>query len=417
MRAPCGAARPSLAARRPALRAFFATCGRVAGATSAANPGDGEAEPAVIRIRGDLTVPSAGALYGQLRAVAARPGLREVVVDFTGAGRVDSSGIAVVSLAGRELERRGVRLEVKAFDDRQRGAFARLARAPVAEPLAPEAAPLPGPFERAGERVLGGIERTGERVLGAASGTRALLELIGETLRQIAAVATRRARLPAGSVARQIAVMGADGVPIIAMLSGLVGVTIAFQAILQLQRFGAGVFVADTVGLSMVRELAPLMASMILTGRTGAAIAAELGTMRVRSEIDALSAMGVSPVRYLVVPRLLAITVAGPALVLISMAIAVAGGMAVAVVMLDMAPASFWARVTERVTMDDFVHGLSKSFVFAWIIGLSGAHLGLRAGGDAGAVGAATTRTVVASISLIIIVDGIFATVSSLRGP
>ncbi len=363
---------------------------------------------AVLRLHGDLTVPSAGALYGRLRALAARPGLREVVVDFAGAGRVDSAGVAAVSVARRELERRGARLELAALDDRQRAAFERLARGSTPGPIAAaaaEAAALPG-----------AIERVGERVLDAGAGARSLLGLAGETVRQLAAVVTRRARLPSGSVVRQIAGMGADGVPIVAMLSVLVGMTIAFQAILQLQRLGAGVFVADTIGLSMVRELAPLMAAIILTGRTGAAIAAELGTMRVRSEIDALTAMGISPVRFLVVPRMLAITIAGPALALISMAVAIAGGMAVAAAVLDMAPASYWARVTERVMMDDFLHGLSKSFVFAWIVGLSGAHLGLRAGGDAGSVGAATTRTVVASISLIIVADAIFATVDSLGG-
>ncbi len=375
---------------------------RVAGPLSSV---EHEAGAAVIRLRGDLTIPSAGALYHQLRALAARPGLREVVVDFGGAGRIDSSGIAAVSLAGRELEQRGVRLEVTALDDRQRAAFRQLARGVAPEPLTAGAAPTPGALERAGERVLD-----------AASGARALLGLAGETVRRTAEVATGRARLPAGSVVRQIATMGADGVPIIAALSGLLGMTIAFQTIVQLRPFGASVFVADAIGLSMVRELAPLVAAIILTGRTGAAIAAELGTMRVRSEIDALSAMGISPVRFLVVPRLLAITVAGPALALIAMAIAILGGMGVAAAVLDMPPSSFWARIIERVTMGDFLHGLSKSFVFAWVVGFSGAHFGLRAGGDASSVGAATTRTVVAGISLIIVVDAIFATVSALGG-
>jgi len=357
---------------------------------------------AVIRLQGDLTIPSAGVLYEQLRALAARGDLREVVVDFAGAGRVDSSGAAVVSLAGRELEQRGVRLEIASLDDSHRAVFAQVARAPAAPPLAPEVV-SPGL-----------LERIGERVLGALAGARAFLGLVFETFRQAAAVATRRARLPAGAVVRQVAGMGADAVPIIALLSFMLGTTIAFQSILQLQRFGAGVFVADAIGLSMVRELSPLITAMILTGRTGAAIAAELGTMRVRSEIDALSAMGISPVRFLVVPRLIAITIAGPALALVSMAVAIAGGMVIAGAVLDMAPGSFWDRVTLRVTMGDFLHGVSKSFVFAWIVGFSGAHLGMRAEGDASSVGAAATRTVVAGISLIILVDAVWATISSL---
>jgi phospholipid/cholesterol/gamma-HCH transport system permease protein len=358
---------------------------------------------AVVRLHGDLTVPYAGALHRQLRAVARRPRLREVVLDFSRAGRIDSSGVAAVSLLRRELARRGVRFELASVDERQRAALDRLAHTPP-PPSAEAAAPPPGVVERLGERVLAGLE-----------GARAFVGLVGETFRQTALVAGRRARLPAGSVSRQIAAMGADGVPIIVLLSCMLGTTIAFQTILQLQKFGAGVFVADAIGFSMVRELSPLISAMILTGRTGAAIAAELGTMRVRSEIDALSAMGISPVRFLIVPRLLAITVAGPALTLVSMAIAIAGGMVIAGAVLDMPPGSFWARVVERVTIGDFAHGLSKSFVFSWIVGFSGAHLGMRAGGDASSVGAAATRTVVTGISLIILVDAIFATVSSLR--
>jgi phospholipid/cholesterol/gamma-HCH transport system permease protein len=360
-----------------------------------------QAGAAVIRLSGDLTVPTAGALHRRLRALGRRRDLRRVVIDFSGAERIDSAGMAAVSLARRQLERRGVALELTALDETQRAAFAQLGRPRAAEP--PTDAEPPG-----------ALERIGERVLEATDGVRAFLGLVVETARQTLAVATRRAKLPSGSVSRQIAEMGADGVPIIALLSCMLGLTVGFQAVLQLQKFGAGVYVADTIGLSMVRELAPLMSAIILTGRTGAAIAAELGTMRVRSEIDALSSMGISPVRFLVVPRLLAITVAGPALALFSMAVGISGGMLIATAVLDLGPLSFMERVAERVTMGDFLHGLSKSFVFAWIVGFSGAHLGMRAGDDASSVGAAATRTVVTGVSLIIVVDAIFATVSSL---
>ena len=167
------------------------------------------------------------------------------------------------------------------------------------------------------------------------------------------------------------------------------------------------------IGMSMVRELAPLMTAIIMTGRTGAAIAAELGTMHVRSEIDALVAMGINPVRFLIVPRIVAITVIGPALdadrhVHRDRA-AACWSLALT---LDLSPATFWERIVERVEIADFVHGLGKSLVFAWIIGFSGSYLGLHASGDASSVGAATTRTVVVGIFLIIVVDAIFATMS-----
>src|SRR5262249_13817511 len=144
-------------------------------------------------------------------------------------------------------------------------------------------------------------------------GLRAFADLAVDAARQLAAVVARRTRIPPGAVRHQLELIGVDAIFIVGLLSFLTGMTMAFQGAVQLQRFGADVFVADLVGMSMVRELVPLMTAVIVTGRTGAAIAAELGTMRVRSEIDALSTMGISPVRFLVVPRIAAITLAGPA--------------------------------------------------------------------------------------------------------
>jgi phospholipid/cholesterol/gamma-HCH transport system permease protein len=208
--------------------------------------------------------------------------------------------------------------------------------------------------------------------------------------------------------------MGVGAIFIVALLSFLTGMTMAFQGAVQLQRFGAGVFVADMIGMSMARELVPLMTAVILTGRTGAAIAAELGTMRVRSEIDALSTMGISPGRFFIVPRIAAITVVGPALTLIGIFVGILGGMLVATMTLDMPAVTFWSRVVDRVNLLDFVHGVGKSLVFAWIIGIVGSHLGMRASGDASSVGTATTRTVVVSVFFIVVVDAVFATITTL---
>jgi phospholipid/cholesterol/gamma-HCH transport system permease protein len=202
------------------------------------------------------------------------------------------------------------------------------------------------------------------------------------------------------------------------VLSLLLGLTMAFQGVTQLERFGAGVFVADMISLSMVRELGPLMTAIILTGRTGAAIAAELGTMRVRSEIDALSTMGIDPNRFLLLPRLYALTIAGPALSLMAMFIGMFGGMLVASLALDMPVEAYWQRCVEFVTLGDYLHGLVKSLLFAWIIAITGCHYGMRATGDPSSVGHATTRTVVVSVLMIILVDAVFATMTTIiRGP
>ena len=334
-----------------------------------------------------------------------------LVLDFSDAGRLDSSGVAVVTLIGRQLAGGGRRLDLAHLGEQHRAALA-LAPAPVerAEPAAPaEDAP-----EASGWwRWPGWIERLGERVADAGASVRAFAGLTAATCRQLAVVVARRARMPAGALRHHIEVMGAGAIFVVALLSFLTGMTMAFQGAVQLQRFGAGVFVADLIGMSMVRELVPLMTAVIITGRTGAAIAAELGTMRARSEIDALATMGIDPVRFLIVPRMIAITAIGPALTLMGIFVGVLGGMLVAAGTLDMPPVTFWSRVVDRVTLWDFAHGLGKSLVFAWIIGLSGSHLGMRASGDAGSVGTATTRTVVVSVFSIIVVDALFATITT----
>jgi phospholipid/cholesterol/gamma-HCH transport system permease protein len=382
------------------------------------------ATTAVARLHGDLGTPVARRLYGSLRNLAKRRDIERVVVDFADAGRIDSSAVATVTLVEQQLARGHKKLELTNLAEHHRAALDLVSRT-VAPPTRVEP---PGALERIGDRMY--VLRTSARDLVA---------LVADAARQTAAVAAARLRLarrgappalarddkhpwtppergphlPHGAVTEQLSRMGVEAVFIVGLLSFLLGMTTAFQGATQLQRFGAGVFVADMIGVSMVRELAPLITAIILTGRTGAAIAAELGTMKVRSEIDALVAMGISPTRFLVVPRLLAISVVGPALTLMAMFIGILGGMLVAGISLDMPAAAFWARIVDRVDLADFIHGIGKSLVFAWIIGLSGCHLGMRARSDASSVGAATTRTVVTSVFFIIIVDAIFATVST----
>jgi phospholipid/cholesterol/gamma-HCH transport system permease protein len=353
---------------------------------------------AIVHLRGDLVIPTVRGVYAKLRGVARRRDVGTLVLDFGDAGRIDSSGVAVVALLGRQLAESGKKLDLAHLHDQHRAALE----------LRPEEAAPAEPVE-----TPDALERFGEHVIDLGAGLRAFVALVAEIIRQLAAIAARRVHTPPGSLRHHIERMGVDAIFIVALLSFLTGMTMAFQGAVQLQRFGAGVFVADLIGMSMVRELVPLMTAVIITGRTGAAIAAELGTMRVRSEIDALATMGISPVRFLIVPRIAAITAVGPALTLIGIFIGILGGMLVAALTLDMAAVTFWSRVVDRVTLLDFVHGVGKSLVFAWIIGLVGSHLGMRASGDASSVGSATTRTVVISVFLIIVVDAVFATITT----
>jgi phospholipid/cholesterol/gamma-HCH transport system permease protein len=358
---------------------------------------------AIVHLRGDVMIATVRALHGTLRGLTKRRDVKKVIVELGDAGRLDSSAIAVIELAKRGLHRCGKELELSDVDERHRAAFE---LAPEVRVKAQPKDEGPSFLERVGDYVL---------ALGATIGDLGLL--VGQTLRQGASVAAGRRKLPAGAVGSFILLMGVDAVFIVGLLSFLLGMTMAFQGVVQLEKFGAGVFVADMVGWSMVREFAPLMTAIVLTGRTGAAIAAELGTMRVNQEIDALTAMGINPVRFLVVPRLAALIFVQPALTLMGMFIGIAAGMLIAQLMIDMSPLTFWLHIQQRVTIGDFAYGIAKSLVFASIIGFAGSHLGMRASGDASSVGRATTRTVVVSVFLIIVTDAIFATVSSLVGP
>jgi phospholipid/cholesterol/gamma-HCH transport system permease protein len=351
---------------------------------------------AVVRVHGDVIVPTARHLYGTLKHLCRRRDVKKVVLDFGDVGRLDSSGVAVIELIKRNMNRAGKQLELEHLEDHHSAAF-ELAP-PRKKPPAEEEEPT-------------WLEKVGDHVIGMGKTLAGLGGLVRDTAVQGWHVATRRRRLPAGSFTEHVLAMGADAVFIVGLLSFLLGMTVAFQGAVQLQKFGAGVFVADMVGWSMVREFSPLITAIVLTGRTGAAIAAELGTMRVGAEIDALATMGVSPIRFLVVPRMAALTFVQPALTLMSMFIGIAGGFVVAAMMLDMAPSVFWGHISERVKIGDFAQGLGKSFAFAQIIGLTACYLGLNASGDANSVGRATTRTVVVSIFMIVVVDAIFATV------
>lgn len=354
----------------------------------------------VIRVRGDLVIATARALHQRLRTLAKRGDLSTVVLDLSHVGRLDSSGVAVLTLGARHFEQQGKKLDLRYVADRHRAALELMPRSHgEPEPLPEE----PGFLERCGDRMYGARDRLVQ--LGA---------LVAELGREVVAVALRRRRMPEGAFVQQAVVLGADALFIVGLLSFLVGMTMAVQGAVQLSKLGAQVYVADLISMSMVRELGPLMTAIILSGRAGASIAAELGTMRVGAELDALRSMGIPPVRFLVLPRMAALTFAVPALTLLSMFFGIAGGMVVASQAMGLPPDLFWNRTVEMVTLGDFLHGLGKSLGFAWIIGLTGSLFGLHATPSAGAVGAATTRTVVVCIFGIVLLDGAIATLAAI---
>lgn len=208
----------------------------------------------------------------------------------------------------------------------------------------------------------------------------------------------------------------ASSLAIVSLVSFLVGVILAFQAALQLRPFGAAVFVADLVGLAVVREMGPMMAAVIVAGGTGAGFAAQLGNMKVDEEIDALETLGISSLEFLALPRLVAVTVMMPVLALYANVLGILGGMFVSATMLDIPAAAYWIETQHRVGMSDVASGLIKSLCFGVAVGLAGCLRGLQCDRSAAGVGTATSSAVVTGVMLIVLADALFALIFNVLG-
>ena len=209
---------------------------------------------------------------------------------------------------------------------------------------------------------------------------------------------------------------GAMALPIVSLISFLVGLIMAYQAAVQLRQFGADIYVADLVGLSVVREMGPMMAAIILAGRTGAAFAATLANMKANEEVDALETLGISAVQFLVLPRIVALVLMMPLLALYANGVGILGGMVVSAGVLDIPPTAYWIETQSIVDLSDVSTGLIKSVAFGVLIGLSGCLRGLQAERSAAGVGRAATSAVVTSILLIIVADAVFAVAFNMLG-
>jgi phospholipid/cholesterol/gamma-HCH transport system permease protein len=208
----------------------------------------------------------------------------------------------------------------------------------------------------------------------------------------------------------------ASSLPMVSLVSFLVGVILAFQSAVQLQQFGAAIYVADLVGLSIVRELGPMMAAFIVAGGTGARFAAQLGNMKVDEEIDALETLGISSVDFLALPRLLAVTVMMPILALYANVLGILGGMFVSATMLNIPASAYWIETQNRVGFSDLSSGLFKCLFFGLAVGLAGCLRGMKCERSAAGVGTATSSAVVTGIMLIVLADALFSVIYNVLG-
>ena len=204
--------------------------------------------------------------------------------------------------------------------------------------------------------------------------------------------------------------VGYNSVPIVSVISLFVGIILALQAAYQLKKVGALIYVADLVGVSLTRELAPILTAIIVAGRSGSAFAAEIGSMKAAEEVDALITMGINPVRFLVAPKMIAMMIMLPALTILADFIGIAGGFLIAVVELGVHPFNYFQQTIQALVMKDVVTGLVKALAFSIVITIVGAYQGFRVEGGAEEVGRRTTASVVASIFLVIVFDLFFTT-------
>jgi phospholipid/cholesterol/gamma-HCH transport system permease protein len=260
------------------------------------------------------------------------------------------------------------------------------------------------------------LERIGTSTLGVAGSSKEMLAFLGEMTVTFFALLRLKARYRASDLFLLIQQCGAQALPIVTLISFLVGVILAFVGAVQLKQFGAQIYVADLVGIAMMREMGAMMTGIIMAGRTGAAFAAQLGTMKVTQEVDAFTTAGFSPLEFLVLPRVMALILMMPLLCLYSDFVGVIGGAVIGVGMLDLSWTTYFHETANAISLTDMFGGVFKSSVYGVLIALSGCLRGLQCGNSSSAVGDAATSAVVTGIVAIVMACGIFAVVFYILG-
>jgi phospholipid/cholesterol/gamma-HCH transport system permease protein len=320
-----------------------------------------------------------------------------VVLDASGVERWDSRFVAAVARIQDLCRQRRVPVDDSALPDGAR----RLLRLASAVPEASDVrgGGSPKPF----------LARLGAGTVQAWEESLNLFTFLGEVLIALGRLFRGKAQFRMSDLLLVIQQTGPGALGIVALINFLVGLILAFVGATTLQQFGATIFVADTVAIGTVREMGAIMTAVILCGRTGAAFAAQLGTMKVNEEIAALRTFGISPVEFLVLPRIIALVLMMPLLVVFADLISILGGLLVSSSVMDVSSTVYIDRTIQAIKLKSFLLGVSKGGIFGFLVAYTGCLRGIQCGSNAAAVGEATTRAVVAGITSIIVFDGVFA--------
>ena len=341
------------------------------------------------------------ALPGQLeeirRALRQAPTGARLVLDFGAVQQLNSLEVASLLQLVAERHARGCEVRFVGLSAGLRQAFSGLED------------DLLGPPRVVHSR-LSSVEHLGDQTLALLTTGRRLLDMIGELAYCLCVAPWHGKGVKWDRTGEQIVKIGIEGIPIVSFLSFLVGAVLALNAASQLRQFGAAIYIANLVGVSMAREMAPLITAVIVAGRSGSAISAELGTMVVSEEIDAMRTMALSPARFLLLPRVVALLCAVPCLTILSNLAGIFGGYWVGVLLLGLGSRNYIQQTGQALLMSDLVTGMVKSVVFAGLIGLVACYRGMYVRGGAEGVGTNTTASVVTSIVLCILADAVFTT-------
>ena len=350
-----------------------------------------------LRLSGRLTVRNINMIARQLRDVS--PDGAPLVVDLGGVERIDTTGAWVVYRLVRDWTRAGAEARIENADDDATRLIEQVGERDMPCKVRPDST----------DPITRHLAEIGEYTIEATRTFGAFLAFLGQTLVSLAHVLFTRKTFRWNAISRQVEVVGINALGIIGLMSFLIGIVLAQQGAVQLRQFGAEVFTINLVGRSVIRELGVLLTAIMVAGRSGSAFAAQIGSMKLAEEIDAMRTIGMPPTDVLVLPRLVATALMMPLLSFYASILAIFGGLLFCWISLDIPPITFVQRIQEVVPTSDLWIGLVKAPVFGIVIAVTGCFQGMQVTGNAESVGLRTTAAVVQSIFLVIVLDAFFA--------
>lgn len=357
-----------------------------------------DAKGLTLNLGGRWDLACAERLERALRDLAASPA-RVVRIDLTNVTGLDTAGAWLLHRLVQRLRERGIDAGFAPMRESHADLLERLAKLEGHFPMEP-------PRRNAIGVIVG---RVGEGMIAVTNEAVESISFLGLATVQLGGLLVRPKGLRLSAVFTHLEQAGLNAIPIVALLSFLIGVVIAFQGAIQLRQFGAEIFVVDLVAVSILRELAVLLTAIIVAGRSGSAFTAQIGSMKINEEIDAMQTLGLNPFQVLVLPRLIAMAIALPLLCFLADVMGLMGGGVMAMIELGISPAQYLDRLDSAVKPWSVGVGLIKAPVFAGVIALTGCYMGLKVAGSAESVGKLTTRAVVHAIFMVIVIDAIFS--------